>query len=372
MGFPVSVPVGAMHTSQQLEYGVLLPGVGVFGGVRRFIAIGNELVRRGHRYVIYHPSGEPPAWLPFAGETRPMDALGNARHDVLLCNDPPLLPAFESAAARLKLFYFVLEGIPGERRIARHPGWVAVANSSGMAAHLRRRYRIRPETAIGGIDPATFRPPSSPRGERATVRVLIFGRASRRRKGVPTAIRAVESFARSCARRGGPDVRLVLFDHVGAGNERDPRAEVRGRVPVEFHVNPTQEQLAALYGGCDFFVSAEKRAGWSNTVAEAMACGTPVVCSRSGTRDLAIHMQTAWVARWRHPFLIARGLGMLQGQPGPGAAPRGGRARARAGVFVAVRGGSDRRDRTAPSGGAVLKRYSLWMPWGVRLSPIHR
>ncbi|HEU4364530.1 MAG TPA: glycosyltransferase family 4 protein [Candidatus Krumholzibacteria bacterium] len=300
---------------QQLDYGVLLPGVGVFGGVRRFIEIGNELVRRGNRYIIYHPSGEAPGWLPFAGETRPSALLDAARHDVLICNDPPLVPAFARAPARLKLFYFALEGIPGERRIARSRDWVAVANSSGMALHLRRRHGVRAETAIGGVDPGAFRPPAVPRAGDGTVRVLAFGRTSRRRKGVATAIRAAERFARSAARRGGVDVTLVLFDHVGAGNERDPREAVHSRLPVDFHVNPTQAELAALYGGCDLFVSAEKRAGWSNTVAEAMACGTPVVCTRSGTQDLAIHMESAWVTRWRHPFFLARGLDALQRDP---------------------------------------------------------
>ena len=292
---------------QQREYGVLLPGVGVFGGVRRFIEIGNQLVRRGHRYVIYHPSGEPPSWLHFAGETRPLSALDAESHDVLLCNDPPLLPAFERAHARLKLFYFALEGIPGARRIARQRGWVPVANSSGMAAYLWRRYQVRAETAIGGIDPNTFSPPASPPARGAALRVLAFGRASRRRKGVATSVAAAERFARGY----GAPVTLVLFDHVGSGNERDPRHEVSSSLPVEFHLNPSQHELAALYGGCDFFVSAEKRAGWSNTVAEAMACGVPVVCTRSGTRDLALHLQTAWVAGLRHPWVLARGLSVL-------------------------------------------------------------
>ena len=303
------------RAAERLDYGVLLPGVGVFGGVRRFIAIGNELVRRGNRFIIYHPSGEAPVWLPFAGETRPLSSLEHARHDVLMCNDPPLVPAFARADARLKLFYFALEGIPGERRIARHRGWVSVANSSGMAAHLLLRHGVRAERAIGGIDPETFHPPAAPRATGGALRVLAFGRASRRRKGVPIAVRAAERLARSLERRGGPGVTLVLFDHVGAGNERDPRAEVASHVPVEFRLNPEQAELAALYGSCDYFVSAEKRAGWSNTVAEAMACGTSVVCTRSGTLDLAVHMETAWVARWRHPYFVARGLDALSRDP---------------------------------------------------------
>jgi len=297
--------------TQKRDYGVLLPGVGVFGGVRRFIEVGNELVRRGNRYVIYHPGGEPPGWLPYLGETRPLAEAEHSSHDVLICNDPPLVPVFERARARLKLFYFALEGIPGARRIARHPGFVPVANSSGMAAHLRHHYRVHAETAIGGIDPATFHPPASRREPDGTFRILSFGRASRRRKGVATAVVAAERFAR----RHPGQVTLVLFDHVGTGNERDPRDEVRSSLPVEFHVNPSQAELAVVYGGCDVFVSAEKRAGWSNTVAEAMACGTPVVCTTSGTRDLALHGETAWVTRWRHALFLARGIETLHRDP---------------------------------------------------------
>jgi glycosyltransferase involved in cell wall biosynthesis len=50
-----------------------------------------------------------------------------------------------------------------------------------------------------------------------------------------------------------------------------------------------------VYGSSDVFVSAEKGAGWSNQTIEAMACGVPVVCTRSGTRDFAVPGETALV-----------------------------------------------------------------------------
>jgi glycosyltransferase involved in cell wall biosynthesis len=62
--------------------------------------------------------------------------------------------------------------------------------------------------------------------------------------------------------------------------------------------------MAWLYSQADIFVSAERRAGWSNTTAEAMACQIPVVCSRSGTRDFAFHNQTALVVPFPHPLLL--------------------------------------------------------------------
>jgi len=295
--------------SPHLDFGALLPGLGVFGGVRRFIEIGNELVRRGHRFVIYHPAGTPPEWLPFLGETRPTASLAGTRHQVLICNNPPQLGEFEEARADLKLFYFALEGIPGERSIASHAGWVIAVNSTGLHRRLQRRYGVDAEKAIGGIDLATFHPPESPRASGGPYRVLVFGRTSRKRKGTALAIRAVESFARSL---GPGRVQLVLFDHVEPGNERDSRAGAPGS---EYHANLSQPALAALYASGDVFVSAERRAGWSNTVAEAMACGVPVVCTSSGTLDLAVHRESAWVARWRHPWFLSRGLRAMHDDP---------------------------------------------------------
>ena len=86
----------------------------------------------------------------------------------------------------------------------------------------------------------------------------------------------------------------------------DPRPLVRTRVPVEFHLDLPQDRMAWLYSRADVFVSAERRAGWSNTVAEAMACGVPVVCTPSGTRDFALPGRTALVTPLPLPFLIRR------------------------------------------------------------------
>jgi glycosyltransferase involved in cell wall biosynthesis len=296
-----------------LDIAALLPGVGVFGGVRRFVEIGNELTGRGHRFTIYHPDGGPPDWIPFSGTVRPLSEAARSRHQVTICNDPPLLGQLERMRSDLKLFYFVLENIRGERSIARHPGWVPLANSTGMAERLWRRYRVRADKVVGGINLDMFRPVPRDRSER--FRILTFGRLSRRKKGVPIVVKAVESLARRLDRAAGGESRplqLVLFDHVGTGNEKDPREGFRCDVPYEFHVNLAQEELAGLYSGCDLFVSAEKRAGWANTVAEAMACGVPVVCTRSGAVDLAVDGRTARVVR-RHRWFVERGMRGLYG-----------------------------------------------------------
>lgn len=288
------------------DFGAILPGIGVFGGVRRFIEIGNELVRRGHRFAIYHPGGIRPTWTRFDGDVCALDELVDARHDVVLCNDPELHERFRDVVAAVRIFYFALEGIRNERQIVRS-GWTLAANSESMHRYLRRMHGVDVHRIVGGVDLELFQPQDVARDE-SEYRILVFGRVSRRRKGVDLARRAVEGFAGR-----EPRVKLVLFDHVGAGSENDPREEFRTRVPHEWHVNLPQSELPRLYSSCDLFVSAEKKAGWTNTVAEAMACGLPVVCTRSGTLDLAVHRETAWVVRLRHSWFLRRGIAALHG-----------------------------------------------------------
>jgi glycosyltransferase involved in cell wall biosynthesis len=71
-----------------------------------------------------------------------------------------------------------------------------------------------------------------------------------------------------------------------------------------------QERMSAMYGTADVFVSAEHRAGWSNTCAEAAACGLPLVCTSSGTEDFAVEGENAFVVR-RSAGAIRRALERL-------------------------------------------------------------
>ncbi len=291
-----------------LDFGALLPHVHVFGGVRRFLEIGNALVRRGHRYVLYHPEGTPPQWLPFRGEVRPLAALSS--HQVLITASPDLLQPFAAAPAQLKLFYCVHKNLPG-RDIARCRDWTLLANSAALQRRLRRRYGVHAADAIGGVDLELFHPRPRPPAGAAPLRLLAAGRRSRPGTGTQVVVRAAEGLAAALRRwpawagQLAHPVQLHLFDHAVPGQVAAP---LGCAIPFELHRDLAQEDLARLYARCDVFVAAERRAGWSNTVAEAMASGAAVVCTRAGTQELAVHGETALVVPLRHPWFFRRAL----------------------------------------------------------------
>jgi glycosyltransferase involved in cell wall biosynthesis len=295
-----------------LKIAALLPHTEVFGGVRRYIEIGNELVRRGHEFTLFTPSGEPPAWLPFRGRMRPFADLAGPTFDVGLCSEYSILDRFDLLRAGRKYFYFVLEGHRREREIVRR-GLLLLGNSEGLCSRIERRYGVICRRAPGGVNGEIFHPldpdsrPPRPPGE---FRVLCYGRITKRRKGVPLVIKAVERL-----RRPHLGLKLVFFDSLVGADRRDPRPLIKTPVPYEFYLDLPQSRMAWLFGSADAFVSAEKRAGWANTAAEAMACRLPVVCTPSGTLDFALPEETALVVHIRRPFFIARALRRLIEDP---------------------------------------------------------
>jgi glycosyltransferase involved in cell wall biosynthesis len=118
-------------------------------------------------------------------------------------------------------------------------------------------------------------------------------------------IKAVESMY-----RGGYDVELILFDSSTPGSP-DPRSGFDPGLPFRFYIDLPQERMASMYASADVFVSAEHRAGWSNTCAEAAACGLPLVCTGSGTTDFAVNGSTSIVVGRRNSSSIGRAMRKL-------------------------------------------------------------
>ena len=92
--------------------------------------------------------------------------------------------------------------------------------------------------------------------------------------------------------RGVDDVGLHFFGKMNLKQEWSDVAKT-GRLK---HAGVLEDaQLRGFYHDVDCVVHTETFAGWANLVAEAMACGVPVVCTRHGTLALAEHERTALV-----------------------------------------------------------------------------
>jgi len=282
-----------------MKIAALLPHLEVFGGVRRYLEIGNELRKRGYAFVLFHPEGSKPEWLDFEGETRPFVSMEEERFDIGLCSEYSLLPYFEKLKAEVKFFYFILEGHRKEKEVVRK-NYIFLGNSEGICRRLERKYHLLCLNIPGGVNPEIFYPLER-KNQGDEFRILCYGRLYKKRKGVQKVIKAVESLYRKYPRQ-----RLIFFDTLVGKERQDPRPLVKTKVPHDFYLDLPQSKMAWLYSQVDIFVSAERRAGWSNTTAEAMACQIPVVCTRSGTQDFAFHGKTALVVPFPHPLLLRK------------------------------------------------------------------
>jgi len=287
-----------------MKIAALLPHLEVFGGVRRYLEIGNELQRRGYHFVLFHSDGGSPSWFDFKGETKPLLSLEEESFDIGLCSEFSLLPHFEKLRARARFFYFLLEGHKKEKEVVKKD-YLFLGNSEGICRRLERKYQVPCVKVAGGVNPEIFYPLER-ESKSNEFRILCYGRLYRKRKGIQKAIKAVERLYRK-----HPQLRLVFFDTLVGEDRRDPRPLVKTKVPHDFYLNLPQDKMAWLYSQADIFVSAERRAGWSNTTAEAMACQMPVVCTKSGTQDFAFHNKTALVVPFAHPLLLRRQIRRL-------------------------------------------------------------
>jgi glycosyltransferase involved in cell wall biosynthesis len=288
---------------------LFLPHVGVFGGVRRFLELGNVWTAQGHGVTLFHPEGTPPDWLPFRGTVRRLSGAPTSAADLAICGDGGTFDAFLAHRAVRHLYYCVIEGDPTVPGAIAQPHVRLAANSGPLREALARRAGRPVLDGIGGINLNQFRPDPARRAD-APLRVVLNGRRSRPKKGTDLLLAALRGLEGRV-----PPFEIVLFDTLGPENRQDPREGVRLPQNARFFLGPTQDELARLYQSAHVFAAAERKAGWCNTALEAMACGTAVVCTKSGTTDFARDGENALVARFRHPWFLRPPLARVLSDP---------------------------------------------------------
>ena len=161
---------------------------------------------------------------------------------------------------------------------------------------VRERFGGDAEVLVTPVDRALFRRVSV-EVTTSRPRVLMLHHDSAW-KGVTDGLAAVDKVKAQV-----PGLRLVGF---GVKPPRQP-------LPYdEFHANPPQRALAALYSGCDIYLCPSWDEGLGMPAMEAMACGAALVTyDNGGCRDYARDGETAIVAPRRDVEALAGGLARL-------------------------------------------------------------
>jgi glycosyltransferase involved in cell wall biosynthesis len=174
----------------------------------------------------------------------------------------PALDAFKSLPQRIYHRSFVL---PMERSALRHSAAV-VTVSLHAALQIRETFGdVACEVVPNGVD-TDFFTPADEGHRRGTFELLWVGKPSRR-KAFEVVTHALEML--------GKDFRLTVIGPPPEPGIAIPAgARVLGRV--------SREELRSEYRAADLLLYPSRLEGFGYAAAEAMACGTPVLCSAGG------------------------------------------------------------------------------------------
>ena len=287
-----------------MHLGVILPHTKLYGGVKRFLELGNIFIELGHTFTVYTEEGKAPSWYDFKGETKTFADLKKDDIDALFTTEVKFLEQLTTAHAKRKILYHVriTEKI---RKAFKYPDIEFFACSTNIYLYDKKKYGIEPFKALGGVNVENYQEKTDYSVKGRPFCVMAYGRLAERVKGTKYVVKACEKLYKK-----GYNIKLLLFDTAISEKAQKLIDNFSADVPFEFVQNHPFDKNSELFNQADVFIAAEKHAGWSNTVAEAMACALPVIATKAGTYDLLIDGITG-LRTLRYSFLIRRKLKVL-------------------------------------------------------------
>ena len=123
-------------------------------------------------------------------------------------------------------------------------------------------------------------------------------------KGMEDGIRAF-----MMARESFPDIKLILFGEKPIDEDRTFLGDLKN---YEFHERPYGETLRKIYNSLDIFIFSSHDEGFGNPPMEAMACGAAVVTTNVGAvPDYTVAGETALISPPKMPSELARNIMIL-------------------------------------------------------------
>ena len=192
--------------------------------------------------------------------------------------------------------------------VARRLERVIVVSETSRA-DVEAAFRLPPEkvrTVYNGVDTDTFRP--LPGVERLPDKLLYVGNSEDRNKGARFFLEAVNLL------KDEMDLRVTFVDNHKHNLKMAPKlvnefglnsiVEFTGRVPTE--------ELVRHYNEARLFVTSSVHEGFGLPLAEAMACGTPVLGTQIGAyEEIVRHGESGWLVPPRDPRALADAIRML-------------------------------------------------------------
>ena len=285
----------------------LCPHLRIAGGVRAILTYADRLTAEGHQVDVVVPAKSHgrafwrslvhagPGWIP--GFRAKVVWVDRWRSSALPDADAIVATAWQSAAAVAEAparcgrkFYFVqhyeslyhgqAETVDATYRLPLRK----IVISTWLRDVMRERFACEADVLVTPVDPMLFHAvPVTVATSRPRVLMLHHDYAW---KGTADGF---ESVARVKRRVQG--LHLVGF---GVTAPKGPAGY------DEFHADPPQDKLAALYSGCEIYLCPSWDEGLGMPPMEAMACGAALVTyDNGGCRDYALDGETALVARRR-------------------------------------------------------------------------
>lgn len=239
--------------------------------------------------------------------------LREGRYDLVHVHSPltpvlPLLAIEEAESPVVGTFHTYFDGSVGyallrrffQRRLDMLSATIAVSQSTIVA--LERYFDADWQIVPNGVDTSRFTPDAPrPEGMRDDVPTVLFLGRFDPRNGLAALIDAFRK-----VRGRGRRARLVI---VGDGPLRGYyQSKAAGHPDIQF-VGPVVDERPGYYAHSDVYACPTTKASFGITLLEAMACGTPIVCSDIlGFRDVVAHGREAYMVPCDDVDALANGL----------------------------------------------------------------
>lgn len=300
---------------EKLRVSYVLEQVETCGSTKILLQQANELVKRGHQVTIVCQQPRP-TWMPLQADYLQapwqMDvAQVLPPSDVILCSGASsVIDCYLGKQAPVihfeqgEIYIFEFDTISEDNQVFFQQYWsipvARLAVSQGLANVIKKNFNRQPRVIHNALDRQYFYPPE-PKEENIIPRILIVGPEQSHFKGIRDILEALQQ-----VRQSGRVFEIVWV------TPKPPLGSIEGKVIV----NPSQEELGAIYRSCDIYICGSYYESFPLPPLEAMTCGCAVITTDNvGVLEYAEEGVNCLLAKVGDPASLAAALIQLLDDP---------------------------------------------------------